>query len=71
MVALPMTLCACYQRQNTPFSAFCIAIHSFVTGEPRDAAYTTSHWLSLDFSSFVSYYLLLVPRFINNVPICR
>jgi len=22
--------------QTTPFSAFCTAIHSFVTGEPRD-----------------------------------
>jgi len=44
MVALPMTLSAIcgaflvhfFANQTTPFSAFCTAIHSFVTGEPRD-----------------------------------
>ena len=36
MVTLPMTLSAPKPPQTTPFSAFCTAIHSFVTGEPRD-----------------------------------
>ena len=27
--------------QTTPFSAFCIAIHSFVMGEPRDFKFGT------------------------------
>ena len=27
--------------QTTPFSAFCTAIHSFVTGEPRDFKFGT------------------------------
>jgi len=31
MVALPMTFLEC--PKTTPFSAFCTAIHSFVTGE--------------------------------------
>jgi len=35
MVALPMTLSA-PNCQTTPFSAFCTAIHTFVTGELRD-----------------------------------
>jgi len=35
MVTLPMTLSTPYTPQTTPFSAFCTAIHSFVTGEPR------------------------------------
>jgi len=36
MVTLPMTLNAPEPPQTTPFSAFCPAIHSFVTGEPGD-----------------------------------
>jgi len=36
MVTVPMTLSAPKPPQTTPFSAFCTAIHSFVTGEPRD-----------------------------------
>jgi len=36
MVALPMTFSASELPQITPFSAFCTAIHSFVTDEPRD-----------------------------------
>jgi len=36
MVALSMTLSAPLLPQTTPFSAFYTAIHSFVTGEPRD-----------------------------------
>jgi len=35
MVALPMTLSA------TPFSAFCTAIHSFLTGEPKNFIFGT------------------------------
>jgi len=35
MVTLPMTLSTPYTPQTTPFSAFCTAIHSFLTGEPR------------------------------------
>jgi len=27
--------------QTTPFSAFCTAVHSFVTGEPRDFKFGT------------------------------
>jgi len=27
--------------QTTPFSAFCTAIHTFVTGEPRDFKFGT------------------------------
>ena len=38
MVALPMTLNA---PETTPFSAFCTAIHSFVTGELRDFKFGT------------------------------
>jgi len=34
MVILPMTLSAPWPPQTTPFSAFCTARHSFVTGEP-------------------------------------
>jgi len=41
MVALPMTLNAPQPPQTTPFSAFCTAIHSFVTGEPRDFKFGT------------------------------
>jgi len=41
MVALPMTLSATQSLQTTPFSAFCTAIHSFVTGEPRDFKFGT------------------------------
>jgi len=41
MVTLPMTLTAPYPPQTTPFSAFCTAIHSFVTGEPRDFKFGT------------------------------
>jgi len=36
MVALLMTLSAPQLPQTTLFSAFCTAIHSVVTGEPRD-----------------------------------
>ena len=39
MVALPMTLIEC--PLTTPFSAFCTAIHSFVTGEPGDFKFGT------------------------------
>ena len=38
MVALPMNLSA---PLTTPFSAFHTAIHSFVTGEPRDFIFGT------------------------------
>jgi len=41
MVTLPMTLSASYLRQTIPFSAFCTAIHNFVTGEPRDFRFGT------------------------------
>jgi len=41
MAALPMTLNAPYPDQTTPFSAFCTAIHTFVTGEPRDFKFGT------------------------------
>jgi len=41
MVTLPMTLCAPEKPQTTPFSAFCTAIYSFVTGEPRDFKFGT------------------------------
>jgi len=41
MVTLPMTLSAPQLPQITPFSAFCTAIHSFVTGEPRDFKFGT------------------------------
>ena len=40
-VALHMTLSAPEPSQTTPFSAFCTAIHSFVTGEPRDFKFGT------------------------------
>ena len=49
MVTLPLTLSAPWPLQTTPFSAFRTAIHSFVTGEPRDfifgtlAYHSTSH----------------------------
>jgi len=37
-----MTLSDRYpHKQTTPFSTFCIAIHSFVTGEPRDFKFGT------------------------------
>ena len=35
MVTLPITLSAPKPPQTTTFSAFCTAIHSFVTGKPR------------------------------------
>ena len=38
MVTLPLTLSA---PNHTPFSAFRTAIHSFVTGEPRDFIFAT------------------------------
>ena len=41
MVALSMTLSAPKPPHTTPFSAFCTAIHSFVTGEPRDFTFGT------------------------------
>ena len=41
MVTLPMTLSAPKLPQTTPFSAFCTAIHSVVTGEPRDFKFGT------------------------------
>jgi len=41
MVALPMTLSSPNRPNTTPFSAFCTAIHSFVTGEPRDFKFGT------------------------------
>jgi len=31
-----MTLSALLAPKTTPFSALCTAIHSFITGEPRD-----------------------------------
>ena len=39
MVTLPLTLSA--SNQTTPFSAFRTAIHSVVTGEPRDFIFGT------------------------------
>ena len=39
--ALRLTLSDPKLPQNTPFSAFCTAIHSFVTGEPRDSKFGT------------------------------
>jgi len=41
MVTLPMTLSDPYLPQTTPFFAFCTAIHSFVTGEPKDFKFGT------------------------------
>jgi len=41
MVALPMTLSAPESPQTTLFSAFCITIHSFVAGEPRNFKFGT------------------------------
>ena len=41
MVASPMALSAPYTPQTTPFSVFRTAIHSFVTGEPRDFKFGT------------------------------
>jgi len=41
MVALLVTLGTRNHRQTTPFSAFCTAIHSFVTGERRDFKFGT------------------------------
>jgi len=41
MVTLPLTLSAPKPFQTTPFSAFRTAIHSFVTGEPRDFIFGT------------------------------
>ena len=43
MVALPMTLSA---PKTTPFSAFCTAIQSVVTGEPRDFKFRTLTYYS-------------------------
>ena len=36
-----MTLSAPQPPQTTPFSAFCTAIHSFVTGEHKDLKFGT------------------------------
>jgi len=41
MVTLPMTFSAPEPPQTTPFSAFCTAIHSFVTGKPREFKFGT------------------------------
>ena len=41
MVALPMTLSAPNHPKPPDFSAFSTAIHSFVTGEPRDFKFVT------------------------------
>ena len=46
MVTLPMTLSAPKLPQTTPFSAFCTAIHSIVTGEPRDFKFGTLTYYS-------------------------
>jgi len=46
MVKLPMTLCDRWPPQMTPFTAFCNAIHSFVTGEPRDLQFCTFSYRS-------------------------
>ena len=49
MATLRLTLSDPKLPQTTPFSAFCTAIHSFVTGKPRDfkfgtlAYHSTSH----------------------------
>jgi len=40
-MTLPMTLSDPLQLQTTPFSAFCTAIHSIVTGKPRDFKFGT------------------------------
>jgi len=41
MMTLRLTLSDPQLPQTTPFSAFCTAIHSFVTGEPRDFKFGT------------------------------
>jgi len=41
MVTLRLTLSDPYLPQNTPFSAFCTAIHSLVTDEPKDFKFGT------------------------------
>jgi len=46
MVTLPMTLSA---PKPPPFSAFCTAIHSFVTGEPGDFKFGTLTYHSKSF----------------------
>ena len=46
MVALPMTLSAILAPKTTPFSALCTAIHSFITGEPRDFKFGTLMYYS-------------------------
>ena len=43
MVTLLMTLSAPKPPQTTPVSAFCTAIHSFVTGEPRDFKFALTY----------------------------
>jgi len=46
MVTLPMTLSAPLLPKTTPFSAFCTAIHSVVTGESRDFKFGTLSYRS-------------------------
>jgi len=41
MMELPVILGAAQQPQTTLFSAFCTAVYSFVTGEPRDFKFGT------------------------------
>ena len=41
MVTLRLTTSDPKVPQTTPFSAFCTAIHSFITGERRDFKFST------------------------------
>ena len=43
--------------QTTPFSAFCTAIHSFVTGEPRDFIFGTLTYHSKSYTAEEKSYL--------------
>ena len=45
MVALPMTLSAPQPPQTTPFSAFCTAIHCFITGNLETS--NLVHWFTI------------------------
>ena len=46
MVALPMTYSASNHGKPPPFSAFCTAIYSFVTGELRDFKFGTLTYIA-------------------------
>jgi len=57
MVTMPMTLSAPQLPPTAPFSAFCTAIYTVVTGEPRDFKFGTLTYHSKSHPAGEKYFL--------------